>query len=525
MRRVYVWLKERAIGNIFAFFLYMASPITWTSPFGVAFLAAAGHGDVKWDRVLIGAFLGAALGKGGFGGLAGGLIAYALLGIFKRRGSVNPMGALSLAAFFGCLFPACVYHLPYSVYDAVSAVVASVIAMAACPAIAPIMAGGSKQRIQLRPDEQTAFLLLLGMAVAGATELYAPLGAFMAGLIAIVFSLGGVICALIGALVCAAGLLMGSAPPSAAALIFLISAASGAVSGLGAWAQSAMFLIGVPLCAYFGFESVTICMLLPAAIYPFIKQGRISKILRYFDFFDGNRRLFMKAGVYRRHIAPEGEDVCGDTGLTEKLPRGKMLFLLADGMGKGRAARQISNCTIEHARQLFSAPLSGEDALKCINILSENASESHSTLDALLVDMITGKAEFFKNGAEPSWILGRYTVEQLEGGALPVGALMHAPAWHAEKTLSPGDSVFMATDGLINALGGAENAQALLMKLKSFAPQTIVNEMIRRARKAPADKQKDDMSAMLIHFTGKTAARRALLHLPKKAEMQAKKAG
>lgn len=525
MKKIYTHIKNLFFSNLCAFLLYMISPLPWTSPFGVAFLAAAGHGEIKWNRVMIGSLLGVIIGEGGFGGLAGGLIAYTLSGIFKKRGTVNPKSALSLAAFGGCLFPALAYHLPYSTYDAVAAIFASVIAMAACPAISPIVTRSIKGKIQLTLDERTAFLFLCAMMLSGFTEAYAPLGGLFSGLFALVFSFGGVLSALIGALTSSVGLLMGSAAPSSAALVFLIAAASGAVCQYGAWAQSGMFLIGIPLCAYFGFDEVNACMLMAAAVYPFLPRSFTAQFLRYFDLSGKNLHTFLSAGVYRRHIAPMGETVCGDAGFSDKLPGGRMLFLLADGMGTGENARKMSEQAIRNAKSLFCAPLDQTDALMCVNALSLSSQESHSTLDGVFVDMITGRAEFFKNGAEPCWIIGRYGVKQLEGSALPIGAIDRAPAWQHTEMLLEGDKIFMATDGLLNALGGAETAKTLLNHLKALAPQTILNEMIKRAQKAPPDKRKDDMSAMLIAFTGKPARSHAVLRLLGKENEKVKKAG
>ena len=525
MRRIFHQIKEHVFFNLCAFLMFMMSPIAWTSPFGAAFLAAAGHGEIQWNRVLIGSVLGAIFGKGGFGALAGGLMAYTMSGIFKKRGTVNPQSALSIAAFAGCLFPAYVYHLPYSAYDTLAATFAAVIAMAACPAISPIVARGIQDKTYLSPDERTAVLFLCAMMLSGLVELYAPVGGLFAGLFALVFSFGGVFSALIGALVSSVSLLMGSAAPSAALLVFLTSAAAGAVSRYGVWAQSGMFLIGIPLCAYFGFDRVNGCILLAAAVFPLLPRSFPAQVIRVFDPTNRNMHSFLTAGVYRRHIAPAGESVCGDAGFSEKLPTGYMLFLLADGMGTGENARKMSERAIRNARSLFSAPIDRADALMCVNALSISGQENHSTLDGVFVDMLTGRAEFFKNGAEPCWVIGRYGVKQLEGGALPVGAVDFAPAWIHTEMLSPGDRIFMATDGLINALGGAEKTNMLLHHMKAFAPQSILNGVIRQAKKAPIENRKDDMSAMLIEFSGKTAHPRRIVTLAPEEKTLKRKVG
>lgn len=525
--RVFDWLKKHMLSNLCAFLLFLASPLKWTSPFGVAFLAAAGHGEMKWDGVMIGSALGAVFGKGGFGGFAGGLMAYTLCGIFHRRDYPNPKSKLSLAAFGCCLFPAYVYHLPYSAYDAVAATFASVIAMAACPAISPLCMSGIKRSMQLTKEECAAFFVLLAVMISGLTELYAPVGCFFAGLISLTLAFSGLFASLIGALIAAVGILIGSAAPSECALLFLSAAAAGAVSRYGAWAQSGMFLVGIPLSAYFGFHINSACILLSAAVYPWIPRAWIAQASRFLGFYDEAHSVFLTANAARRHIAPRGMTVCGDAGLAEKLSGGRMLFMLADGMGTGEAARKMSDHVIRYTKDLFHSPLETEDRMKCINALSEKEKEMHSTIDICLLDTITGKTEFIKNGAEPCWILSRYEIKRFEGEALPIGTLSSAPSAYIMAQVKPGDSVFMATDGLLNALGGADSAEQILFENKTLSPSALCAEMIKRAKNAPDDLKKDDMSALCIKISGKSAYPSAILRLSEAKEEaeREKKAG
>lgn len=518
MNKFLYWVNKYFLSNFCAFLLFLSSPIRWTSPFGVAFLAAAGHGEMKWNRVFFGAALGALLGKGGLGGLAGGLMAYTLCGIFHRRDYPSPKSKMSCASFACCLFPALVYHLPYSAYDAVAATFASVIAMAACPAISPVCFDTISRKVQLSMDERVAAFILLSTMISGLTELYAPVGCFFAGLFALTLAFSGVFSSLIGALTAVIGLLIGSAGPNECALLFLSAAAAGAVSRYGAWMQSGMFLLGIPLSAYFGFSANSACILLSAAVYPWIPRAITAQLCRYLGFYNETRAVFLTANTSRRHIAPRGMTVSGDAGCTEHLPDGRMLFMLADGMGTGQKAREMSDCVLSYARNLFQSPLDTENVLKCINALSEKETETHATLDICLVDTITGKTEFIKNGAEPSWILSRYEIKRFEGEALPIGTLSDAPSAKMTAVVKPGDSIFMATDGLLNALGGPEKAESLLFQNKTLSPAALCAEMIRQAKSAPANLKKDDMSAMCIKISGKSAYPSTILPLPETKE-------
>ncbi|MBQ1256174.1 MAG: SpoIIE family protein phosphatase [Clostridia bacterium] len=523
--RISGWLKAHFYANLCAFLVFLSSPLRWTSPFGVAYLAAAGHGELKWYDVFPGAALGAILGKGGLGGFFGGLMAYTLCGIFHRRDVPSPKSRLSLAAFACCLFPAYVYHLPYSAYDAVAATFASVIAMAACPAISPVLVRGIGRRMQLSMDERVAVFVLCAVMISGLHELYAPAGCFFAGLFALMLAFSGMFSSLIGALTAAVGLLLGSAGANECALVFLCTAAAGSVSGYGVWAQAGMFLIGIPLSAYLGFSVSSAAVLLPTAVYPWIPRAVSAQLGRYLGFYDDAHAVFLTANTSRRHIAPNGMKVCGDAGFVERLADGRMLFMLADGMGTGRKAREMSDRVIGYARDVFQSPLRTEDAVKCINALSEKEKDVHSTLDLCILDTITGKTEFVKNGAEPCWILSRYEVRRFEGEALPLGTLSNAPSACMTALVRPGDSIFMATDGLLNALGGADRTERLLFENKSLTPAALCAEMIHTAKKAHADLIRDDMSAMCIKIGGKSACSKAILHLTEGKEEAEKKAG
>lgn len=525
MERVRRWVGANGAGNIMAVLMFLVSPLRWTSPFGAAYLTAAGYGKVKWQKVLPGAAIGAFLGNGGFGGFAGGLIGYTLAGIFHARGCFHPKSALSLGAFFSCLIPALAYHLPCSAYDSVTAVFASFISMAACPVLSPVLTDGAQRRLQRAKEESVALLLMCAVCVAALTELVLPLGTFTAGLIALVFASGGIGTALFGALAASAGLVIGSAEPSLAALLIFCQAAAAGMSRKGPWAQAGMFLIGIPLSAYFGFDMGSAFMLAAAAVYPWIPRGLTAQWLRYAGFFDENSHTFLTAGVFRRHVAPNGQEVCGDAGFAEKLPGGRMLFVLSDGMGTGRKARFMSERALGYVKSVFCAPLANDDKIKCVNALTLQEAEQHATLDICLIDLITGKADFIKNGAEPCWVIGKNSVRRLEGGALPVGIVENAPPAKKQTYLMPGDTVFMATDGLIFALGGADNAEKLLLKNRLLSPSALCGGMIKAAQSAAPERRRDDMSVMCIRIGGRCAHPRAVIHLSKNNGAQEKKAG
>ena len=203
----------------------------------------------------------------------------------------------------------------------------------------------------------------------------------------------------------------------------------------------------------------------------------------------------LRVTASRRHAAPEG-GACGDTGAIEKAPDGRVILLLADGMGTGEGARRLSRRALALAREFLECGLNEFTAYRAINRLSDGGREAFSTLDVCEIDPVTGTARFHKCGSEPTWLLRGRTARRIEGASLPVGVVAEATPSVASAHLRPGDAIIMATDGLVNALGGEPAAEAWFQTLSTLSPAAFCTASLKEARSRNRAARPDDMSIL-----------------------------
>ena len=524
------FFSKYLVSNLCAFLLMMVSPIAWASPFAAAYAAAAGLGAVSYGFLLPGLFLGALVSKGGIAGAVGAVCAYGFSNVLKGRQTENARAIVSVIALLCCLAPSLSFHLAGGSYDTAVCVLSSFAAMGAAPVMCAYVKRGISRKLYPDAEERAAFFLLISLSLAGALRLFSPAGYFLIGLFSLLMAFGGIFSSAVGALAGAVSLLLGNGEAEVIALLFLCACASGALSGKGAVWQSAVFLVGIPLSVYFDAGRESVFLLSSAAVYPWIPRAIRAYFLRYTGFFQEKTHMYLTVSCARRHLPRDEQKICGDTGAVEKLSGGRMLFMLADGMGTGEEAKRISLRALESAKNLFRAPLSADDALKCVNTLCRDENSAlHTTLDVCMMDLVTGRVRLLKSGAEPTWLVGKRGVLRLEGEGLPLGVLTDAPGSITEEMVEPGDLVFMATDGLIHALGGADSAECALISMKNLSAGTLCAEMMKKAKNAEAALRRDDMSVLCVRvcLRNPSETQRRFLPFPKEAEnaVRMRKAG
>ncbi len=472
----------------------LVCPSVWSVPFGVALLSAAGTSSLRFEYFLPGALLGCLLGDGGIGGFLGCAIALVLARIIARGRNSD---ALCAACAGICAFvPSILINAHKGFFYIAVTVLSALLAFVASPVLKPAMREDMFTTENRTRDERIALHFLLALCVAGISYVRSEAGMFVAGLYALIMSFGGVRMGALGAFSAGAGLLIGGLGAREAGLLLLCAGAAGAVRAIGTWAQALAFLVGLPLSIHMGRESGDILMLAAAVIYPLIPVRLLTPILNALSPRGARESAPYRVDASRRHAPVKGERVCGDCGAIEKMPNDRVLLLLADGMGAGSEARSISERCVSVAKKMIRADLDDATAYAAINKLSCVEPEAYSTLDACVVDLRTGDARFHKCGSEPAWIVRRSGFTRVEGESLPLGVLGEAPPTRARARLSPGDCVFMATDGLTNALGGATAAEALLNEYKALPPSEICSKMLKTAETRGMSRRADDMSAL-----------------------------
>ncbi len=480
--------------NLVALAGCLVCPSVWSVPFGAAIMTAAGASSLKSIYFLPGALLGCLLGDGGAGGFLGCAMAFFISRIIARGRNSDALCAV--CAGVCALAPSVLMNAHKGFYYITVTVLSALLAFVACPVLRPAMRDDMFNTENRTRDERIAMHFALAVCVAGMSYLRTELGMFAAGLYALIMSGGGVRMGALGAFSAGAGLLMGGLGAREAGLLLLCAGAAGAARAIGAWAQALAFLVGLPLSVYMGRETNDILMLASAVVYPLLPNRLVTPVLRALSPRGTNDSAPYRVDASRRHAPVKGERVCGDSGAIEKMPNDRVLLLLADGMGAGSEARTMSERCVSVAKKLIRADLDDATAYAAINRLSCGSPDMFSTLDACVVDLRTGDARFHKCGSEPAWIVRRSGFTRVEGESLPLGVLGEAPPAKARARLMPGDCVFMATDGLTNALGGASEAEALLNEYKALSPSEICSRMLKIAEARGLSRRPDDMSAL-----------------------------
>lgn len=158
--------------------------------------------------------------------------------------------------------------------------------------------------------------------------------------------------------------------------------------------------------------------------------------------------LAVQSGVAR--LPKKGGHISGDSYVGEPLGADRYLMALSDGMGVGRVAAAESKQCVTLLREILKAGFATDVAVKTVNsaLLLHAPDESFATVDLTLLDLATGRAEFVKVGAAPSFIKRGSDVTMVKAASVPVGIINHVQVEPEFRILRPGDLIVMITDGL-----------------------------------------------------------------------------
>ena len=125
-------------------------------------------------------------------------------------------------------------------------------------------------------------------------------------------------------------------------------------------------------------------------------------------------------------------------------------FILSDGMGSGKIARNESKMTIDVLSKLICNDISLERSVQTINALLrlKNKSDLFTTLDFCSIDTTSAKASFVKYGAYDSYHIRGKKILTMQCLNLPMGIVKEIPFAKYEIDLEDEDIVIMVSDGV-----------------------------------------------------------------------------
>ena len=200
----------------------------------------------------------------------------------------------------------------------------------------------------------------------------------------------------------------------------------------------------------------------------------------------------------------DGESVSGDSSLQIKLKDGKYLFTLSDGMGSGPEARKSSQIAVKMLGRLLSSGFDRETSLELINnsILSNKEHETYATLDTMILDLFSGNVEFIKNGAAPTFVKNKESVDIVKSIALPTGIVNDIDLVVFDRDIEDGDIIVMCTDGIVESNKEYKNREIwvknILENIETENVKKIANIILKEAIDNNYGKAEDDMSIIVI---------------------------
>lgn len=200
-----------------------------------------------------------------------------------------------------------------------------------------------------------------------------------------------------------------------------------------------------------------------------------------------------------------GDPVSGDSYTCLQLKDGRFVIILSDGMGAGARAALESNTTVSLLEHLFTSGFGQDLAIKTVNaiLLLRKPDESFATVDITVVDLYTGRAEFVKIGAAPSFLLRGAGVRVIKANSLPVGIVRDIEVTSVVKHLAPQDTIVMVTDGILECYPGVDKEAwltKLLQELPQGEPQRLAALVLEEARETAGGVIPDDMTVLVARF-------------------------
>ncbi len=221
--------------------------------------------------------------------------------------------------------------------------------------------------------------------------------------------------------------------------------------------------------------------------------------------------LFMSAPRYRvefakRSVKAEGEEgFCGDTINIFESERDYFYSFISDGMGSGRDAALTSSICSVFLSKILGATGKCDISLDMLNGFLRNKGsgsmhECSATVDLLQYDLVTGKAEFYKGGAAPSYIYRSGNLFKLRSNTVPLGIIKELDTKKISIDTAEGDIIVMVSDGVTQS---REECPWLFDLLKANAKSeslaSIADMIVKRAKYEGAT---DDISVVVMKVTG-----------------------
>ncbi|MEL7623181.1 MAG: SpoIIE family protein phosphatase [Clostridiales bacterium] len=203
--------------------------------------------------------------------------------------------------------------------------------------------------------------------------------------------------------------------------------------------------------------------------------------------------------VGKAQCPKKGQTVSGDAAVSLQLPGRELALVVSDGMGSGPKAHSESDLALRLLERFLRTGLSAKMAVKTVNtaMVLRNNQDSFATLDLVIINQVSGRAEFIKAGGAPSLIWTKGDFQVITAGVPPAGILDQLEPQSFVKVLYPQDVVVTMSDGAWEALEGLEGRgnwlEELMRQLAMEEPDKIAEYLLYLAKNGKEEGGRDDM--------------------------------
>lgn len=191
--------------------------------------------------------------------------------------------------------------------------------------------------------------------------------------------------------------------------------------------------------------------------------------------------------------------VSGDKHCIERLDGDRFIFAICDGMGSGEKASEKSETAVGLIENFYKAGFDSEIILSSVNdLLSLEGDEVFSTIDACVVDLKNGVADFVKMGGASSYIRSEDGCQIIENSQLPIGVVENVAVKTQKVVLKCGDFITLCSDGVSDSFASDGKLREFILSQKSLNPQERADELLEKALSFNSGYAVDDMTVLVV---------------------------
>ncbi|WP_040196074.1 SpoIIE family protein phosphatase [Candidatus Soleaferrea massiliensis] len=194
----------------------------------------------------------------------------------------------------------------------------------------------------------------------------------------------------------------------------------------------------------------------------------------------------------------EGYQLCGDAFECFTDSTGKAYCIISDGMGSGGQAAVDGQMTVGLLSNLLKVGFEFDAALKMVNsaLLVKSEEESLATIDITEIDLYTGKTQFLKAGAAPTFVRKGGRSKKVQASSLPAGILRGVSFERETMEIGDSDIIVMVSDGVIEC--GEDWILAELDLDYHCTAQELADKLSEQCKKRRIDGHDDDATVVVI---------------------------